>query len=81
MKPAVDTRRDSWPNGVLSIRPGPGANCSSMGSAINLLFASGVLASMAAVIVSILASPAADAAVESEPDREGRPQAEPKDDD
>jgi predicted thioesterase len=43
------------PEGVLCVRQGPGANCSSIGSAVHLLFATGALAAMVAVVASALA--------------------------
>lgn len=35
------------PEGVLAVRAGPGANCSSIGSVIDMLFATAVLAGVA----------------------------------
>jgi hypothetical protein len=47
------TQLDEWPGGVLKVRAGPGGNCSSSGSAIDLLFwaslgASSLLVALAA---------------------------------
>ncbi|GAC1352072.1 MAG: hypothetical protein NVS3B20_11500 [Polyangiales bacterium] len=51
----------SLPSGVLAIRRGPGANCSSIGSIVDLLFGAAVLSS--AIYAGILAS-LADAPIE-----------------
>lgn len=42
------------PEGVLSVRAGPGANCSSIGSVIDLLFGTAIVAG--AVYAAIVAS-------------------------
>lgn len=43
-----------WPQGVLAVRVGPGANCSSMGSSIQLMWAAAVLGGVIAVVASSL---------------------------
>jgi hypothetical protein len=47
------------PKGVLAIRQGPGANCSSIGSVIDLVFGAAVLSSVvyAAVVASLADRP------------------------
>ncbi len=47
---------ESWPDGVLCIRSGPGANCSSVGSAVEMLFAGAVVGGMIMAVVSVLAT-------------------------
>lgn len=42
----------SLPEGVLAVRIGPGANCSSAGSAIDILFYGSVIASALAVALA-----------------------------
>jgi hypothetical protein len=42
----------SLPEGVLAIRPGPGANCSSAGSAIDILFYGSVVVGAIAVALA-----------------------------
>jgi hypothetical protein len=53
----VDEERPeiSLPEGVLAVRAGPGANCSSIGSVIDLLFGTAVLAGVlyAAIAASL----------------------------
>lgn len=46
-----------WPEGVIAVRVGPGANCSSMGSSIQLLWAATVLGGVIAVVASALVGP------------------------
>jgi hypothetical protein len=45
------------PEGVLSVRLGPGANCSSAGSAIDVLFYGSVIASALAVALAAALPP------------------------
>ena len=45
------------PKGVLSVRALPGANCSSVGSVVDMLFVAGVLAAAVTVAVAALAQP------------------------
>lgn len=53
--PAVASSRDSlFPEGVLAIRRGPGANCSSIGSAVEMLFLSASVG--AAVLGAVVAA-------------------------
>lgn len=66
---------DAWPEGVLAARAGPGGNCSSSGSAIDLLFwaslgASSLLVALAAAFPPSDADPDADAGVDAGPSRE-----------
>jgi len=53
--PSEDERRARLEAGVLAIRAGHGANCSSIGSVIDTIFASAVLggAVLAAVVASL----------------------------
>lgn len=50
-----EPRGTELPEGVLAVRAGPGANCSSIGSVIDLLFGTAVLAGLvyAAVAASL----------------------------
>lgn len=50
----MDERRIELPEGVLAVRSGPGANCSSIGSVIDLLFGTAIVAG--AVYAAIVAS-------------------------
>ncbi len=45
-------RRVALPEGVLAVRPGPGANCSSAGSSIDILFYGSVLVGAIAVALA-----------------------------
>lgn len=47
------------PEGVLAVRVGPGANCSSAGSAIDILFYGSVIASALAVALAAALPPKA----------------------
>ena len=49
----------SLPEGVLAVRVGPGANCSSAGSAIDILFYGSVIASALAVALAAAFPPKA----------------------
>jgi len=49
----------SLPEGVLAVRVGPGANCSSAGSAIDILFYGSVIASALAVALAAALPPKA----------------------
>ncbi len=55
------------PEGVLAVRIGPGANCSSAGSAIDILFYGSVIASALAVALAA-ALPAKERAEEAKGD-------------
>lgn len=46
------------PDGVIAVRPLPGANCSSVGSVVDMLFVAGVVASSIVVAVAALSPPA-----------------------
>ncbi len=48
------------PDGVLAVRPLPGANCSSVGSVVDMLFVAGVVVSSVAVAVAALSSSSSD---------------------
>lgn len=63
------------PEGVLAIRPGPGANCSSAGSAIDVLFYGSVIVGAIAVALAAAFPPREkrDDEDDGEPDREPRP--------
>jgi hypothetical protein len=47
-----DAERSDLPEGVLAVRLGPGANCSSAGSAIDVLFYGSVIAGALAVALA-----------------------------
>ena len=57
---------DALPEGVLAVRMGPGANCSSAGSAIDVLFYGSVLVGAIAVALAAAFPP-------REPPREDEP--------
>jgi hypothetical protein len=59
------------PEGVLRVRVGPGANCSSAGSAIDLLFYGSVILGAIAVAIAAAMPPEAKAKDEKEEPREG----------
>ena len=61
------------PGEILAVRRGPGANCSSIGSALDLLFMSSVAAGV------VLAAIAASFGDEERAEREREPDAEAKD--
>ena len=48
----LDVAPPKLPEGVLAVRIGPGANCSSAGSAIDILFYGSVIASALAVALA-----------------------------
>jgi hypothetical protein len=52
---------EKLPDGVLAVRAGPGANCSSIGSVIDLLFGTAVAAG---VLYAAIAAALPDAKVE-----------------
>lgn len=52
-----DFQPPTLPEGVLSVRIGPGANCSSAGSAIDILFYGSVIASALAVALAAALPP------------------------
>lgn len=54
-----DVAPPSLPEGVLAVRVGPGANCSSAGSAIDILFYGSVIASALAVALAAALPPRA----------------------
>jgi hypothetical protein len=62
-------RPDVLPEGVLAVRLGPGANCSSAGSAIDVLFYGSVVAGALAVALAA-AFPPRPAAESPEPEPE-----------
>lgn len=54
----MDDEQPQLPEGVLAVRAGPGANCSSIGSVIDLLFGTAVLAGVVyAAIAAALPDP------------------------
>ncbi len=77
MERAPERREDrpaiALPPGVLAVRAGPGANCSSIGSVIDLLFGTAVLASVVYAAVAASLPDAAAAPAENGP-------SEPEDD-
>lgn len=65
----------AWPEGVLSVRLGPGANCSSIGSAVELLFLS---ATVGAALLTALSASLEPAGSDDEPPApEPEPEAKP----
>ena len=48
------------PPGVLRIRPGPGANCSSAGSAIDVLFYASLIVTAIAMAIAAAIPPGGD---------------------
>jgi hypothetical protein len=75
--PAADrdpARTPALPEGVLRVRVGPGANCSSAGSAIDVLFYGSVLVGALAVALAAAFPPRA-------PKREAAGGGEPPDED
>ena len=65
--PAVDP---ALPDGVLVVRRGPGANCSSIGSAVEMLFLSATLGTAILAAVAAALDPKDD---ESDPDDPATP--------
>ena len=57
--------RIELPEGVLAVRAGPGANCSSIGSVIDLLFGTAVVAG---VVYAAVAASLRDAKVDVVPE-------------
>ena len=57
---AVPAEVPALPEGVLAVRLGPGANCSSVGSAIDVLFYGSVVAGAVAVALAAAFPPKAD---------------------
>jgi hypothetical protein len=51
----ISSDRVELPEGVLAVRAGPGANCSSIGSVVDMLFAAAVLSGVvyAGVVASL----------------------------
>ena len=64
----------SLPDGVLAVRVGPGANCSSAGSAIDILFYGSVIASALAVALAaaLPVKPAREESVDKSKEKEDR---------
>jgi hypothetical protein len=56
------------PEGVLAVRPGPGANCSSAGSAIDILFYGSVVVGAIAVALAAAFPPREPEAEPSPPE-------------
>lgn len=61
------------PDGVLVVRPGPGANCSSAGSAIDLLFYGSVAAGALAAALAAAFPPRSDDERNERPDTDQTP--------
>ncbi len=55
----VEERREELPEGVLAVRVGPGANCSSAGSAIDILFYGSAIVGAIAVALAAAFPPRA----------------------
>jgi hypothetical protein len=53
----VPAREQDLPSGVIAVRRGPGANCSSAGSAIDVLFYGSVLVGALAVALAAAFAP------------------------
>ncbi len=66
----MSERRIELPDGVLAVRRGPGANCSSIGSVVDLLFATVVTAGVVYAFVAT-ALPEVSEAEKDEKDEEG----------
>ncbi|MBK7402569.1 MAG: hypothetical protein IPJ34_41655 [Myxococcales bacterium] len=64
--------RIELPDGVLAVRRGPGANCSSIGSVVDLLFATVVTAGVVYAFVAA-ALPEQETPVEEKPPPEEEP--------
>lgn len=65
----------AWPEGVLAIRAGNGANCSSVGSAVDFLFAASVGAGALVVAVGVaLASYEKSGPTSESPEERAEPQ-------
>jgi hypothetical protein len=62
------------PEGVLAVRVGPGANCSSAGSAIDILFYGSVIVGALAVALAAAFPPREPPAEEGEPASGDAPQ-------
>jgi hypothetical protein len=58
-------RRVELPPGVLAVRVGPGANCSSIGSVVDILFATAVTAGF---VYALVATALPDRATKAEDD-------------
>lgn len=62
-------RRVRLPEGVLAVRAGPGANCSSIGSVIDLLFGTAIAAGVVyAAVAAALPDAKTGAKTDEEPD-------------
>lgn len=78
----VPQRPIELPEGVLAVRAGPGANCSSIGSVIDMLFATAVIAGVAyAGVVASLGDGKAEqvGGTQPEPEAEKHPTREADD--
>lgn len=58
------------PKGVLAVRAGPGANCSSIGSVVDLLFGTAIVAGMVYAAIAASLRDANDASVEVVPEED-----------
>ena len=61
------SRAAELPPGVLTFRVGPGANCSSSGSAVDVLFYASVVAGAVAVALAAALPPRKEADADPEP--------------
>jgi hypothetical protein len=58
---AKDSPKRDMPEGILAVRAGRGANCSSIGSAVEMLFLSATVGAAILAAVSAALDPEADA--------------------
>ncbi|MBL8716380.1 MAG: hypothetical protein JNL79_10315 [Myxococcales bacterium] len=65
--------RIELPDGVLAVRRGPGANCSSIGSVVDLLFATVVTAGVVYAFVATALPERAEEPLEESPPPEDEP--------
>jgi hypothetical protein len=76
-EPLEPPERPALPEGVLAVRPGPGANCSSAGSAIDVLFYGSVIVGALAVALAAAFPPREPEAEPPPPGPEDQERAEP----
>ena len=60
--------RPARPTGILAVRRGPGANCSSIGSAVEMLFLSATIGAAVLAVITAALRPMAREAVEAHDD-------------
>lgn len=73
MSDAGEVEREDPTDGVLVVRRGPGANCSSIGSAVEMLFLSATVGT--AILAAVAAS--LDPKDDEEPDEDDEPAGTP----